>query len=136
MKMVPVERERHAGKGWRRPVGYGFAAKQVIAPLGGSEFAFAVAAMPIGFPRHGGRSLPMALLGIQKDRTLFVSPTGQWLGRYVPAVFRFYPFSLSRSDGSETTSLCVDEDSGLIVDAAEENAEKFFTADGQLSPTT
>jgi hypothetical protein len=40
-----------------------------------------------------------------------------------------------RSEGSETTSLCVDEDSGLIVDATEENAEKFFTADGQLSPT-
>ena len=38
-----------------------------------------------------------------------------------------------RQEESDETILCVDEDSGLIVDEGEENVEKFFEADGSPS---
>ena len=44
-KLVPVDRERHAGKGWRQPTGYGFAATQAVTPLMGAEFAKAAVAI-------------------------------------------------------------------------------------------
>ncbi len=135
-KSVPVSRERHSGKGWRHPAGYGFVAADTIAPLGGSEFAHAAAAMPIAFIERSGHFLPVALLGLAKGSNVFVGPGGQWLGGYVPAVLRAYPFSLMRGEGSEQTFLCVDEDSGLIVDGDGETVEKFFEPDGSPSAMT
>jgi hypothetical protein len=43
-----------------------------------------------------------------------VGTTGQRLVGYVPSVLRAYPFSLLSSGEKET--LCIDEDSGLVVD--------------------
>ena len=135
-KIVPVDRGRHGGKGWRHPAGYGFAAAYAVVPLGGSEFAYAVPAMPIGFVEQSGHYLPVALMAFTKGQNVFVGPTGQWLGSYVPAILRTYPFSLVRVQGTEQTTFCIDEDSGLIVDEAGENVEKFFEADGSPSPAT
>src|SRR5262249_19055620 len=64
-------------------------------------------------------------------RNMFVAPAGQWLGTYVPARLRTYPFLLLRGEGSDQMLLCVDEDSGLVVDDAE--TEPFFAEDGSPS---
>lgn len=135
VKIVPVDRERYASKAWRHPVGYGFATRISVLPLGASEFRHAVPAMPIGFVARSGRYIPAALVAVMKARNVFVGPTGQWLGGYVPATLRAYPFSLRRVEGSEPT-LCIDEDSGLVADASEEQVEKFFEADGTRSAMT
>jgi hypothetical protein len=136
VKIIPVDKERHAGKGWRRPVGYGFVAADALVPLGGSEFANAVPAMPIGFVETSGHYLPVGLMALTKGSNVFVGPTGQWLGNHVPAVLRSYPFSLRRSGETEPATLCIDEDSDLIVDDAGESVERFFEADGTPSATT
>ena len=60
-----------------------------------------------------------------------MAPKGEWFTGYVPATLRTYPFSLLASAGGEPT-LCVDEDSGLVV-PADDKTEKFFNADGSLS---
>jgi hypothetical protein len=46
-------------------------------------------------------------------------------------VLRSYPFSLRSSAGGGEPTLCVDEDSGLVV-PADDKTEKFFEADGSL----
>src|SRR4051812_12043050 len=114
VKVVPVDKERHRGKGWRRPMGYSFISNDLVVPVGGSEFPYAVLAMPIGFIEQSGHYVPVALMGLSQGKNVFVGPAGQWLGSYVPAVVRSYPFSLSREDGQEGT-LCFDEDSGLVA---------------------
>jgi hypothetical protein len=131
--VVAVDREKHAGKGWVSPVGYGFASSQALLPWVGMEFSTAAAAMPIGFVEQAGRYLPVAVLSPVQGRNLFIGPDGQWLGNYVPAVLRGYPFLLLRSEGGENATLCIDEGSGLIVDANEE-VQKFFEEDGSPSP--
>jgi len=136
VNMVPLDRARHAGKGFRRGTGYGFVARDSVVPLGWSEFALAGPAMPIGFMQQGENYVPVALLGLAKGSNLFVGPEGQWLGHYVPAMLRVYPFYLVRNAGSEQAILSVDEDSGLVVDASGENVEKFYEPDGTPSPTT
>jgi hypothetical protein len=133
--IVSVDRERHVGKGWRRP-GYTFAAANAVAPLVGSEFANAALAMPIGFIEQSGRYMPVAVMALAQGSNLLIGPNGQWIGKYVPAILRCYPFYLSRSEGKDEAILCVDEDSGLVVDEdGAENVEKFFEIDGKLSPT-
>ena len=68
-------------------------------------------------------------------RSFFVGPAGQWLGTYVPAALRSYPFRLGRVEGGEEVALCIDEDSGLVVEA-DGVAEAFFDADGTRSATS
>jgi hypothetical protein len=136
VNIFPVDKVRHTGKGWRRPMGYGFVAAEALAPISGSEFANAATAMPIGFVEKAGRYWPVGLMGLTKGSNVFVGPTGQWLGNYVPAVLRSYPFSLRRTSETEPPILCIDEDSDLIVDDAGENAEKFFEADGTPSSSS
>ena len=134
MKLVPVNGERLAGKGWRRLRNWSFAAKDAVLPLVGFEFARVATTMPIAFIAHSGRYVPAAVMSPVKGRNLYVAASGQWLGSYVPAALRGYPFALVRVKDAEKLALCVDEDSGLIV-AADEATEKFFEVDGSPSAT-
>jgi hypothetical protein len=132
VKLVAVDSEKHAGKGWRPRTGYAFAATQAVIPLVGAEFAQAARAMPIAFIEQAGRYIAVAVMSLSLGRNLFIGPSGQWLGGYVPALLRSYPFLLLRPEGGEKMILCVDEDSGLIVDA-DADSQKFFEEDGAPS---
>lgn len=91
-------------------------------------------AMPIAFIEQSGRYLPVAIMSPLQGRNLFIGPKGQWLGIYVPAALRSYPFSLARVEGSDKVVVCIDEDSGWVVDAAANaDATKFFEEDGSPS---
>ena len=116
VKMVPVDRRSHAGKALRQGAGYGFAADQTLVPITAAEFATAAIAMPIAFIEHSKRYLPVAVTSPIQGRNLFISPTGQWLGTYIPAALRSYPFRLGMAEGSTVVSLWIDEDSGAVVD--------------------
>ena len=131
VNIVPVDRDRHEGKGWRHPAGYGFAKNDAVVPLVASEFAKAALTLPIGFVEQSGFFVPVMLTSPFPGRNVVVGPKGEWFTGYVPAVLRAYPFSLRASGGGEAR-LCVDEDSGLVV-AADEKTEKFFNEDGTLS---
>jgi hypothetical protein len=130
--IVVLDRKRHAGKGWRHPVGYSFASTEAAVALVASEFARAALALPIAFVEHADFFVPVMLTSPMPSRNAAVGPAGQWFVGYVPAVLRAYPFSLRTSAKQEI--LCVDEDSGLIVDE-DHTTEKLFEADGSISPS-
>lgn len=127
---APVSRDRHAGRSYLRPVGYGVAAMEAVAPLVAAELPRAALAMPIAFVEQEGRFRLVALLSLQPGQNLYVGPDGRWLGAYVPAALRGYPFALLRQEATAQSVLCVDETSGLVVDAGTPGAEPFF-AEGE-----
>lgn len=95
-----------------------------------TEVRSAASAFPIAFVKHQNNYFPVAILGLDEGVNLFVDETGRWLGAYVPAAFRVWPFSVSTNERGDKL-LCVDEDSGLIDDGSE--GEIFFNGDGTLS---
>jgi hypothetical protein len=133
--IVPITASRHSGKAWRRPGNLAFASELSVAELIGGEFAAAVLALPIGFIQQGGSYLPVAVMSPVAGRNLFVGPDGQWLGAYLPATLRAYPFRLGRVADSDNVSLCIDEDSLLVVDA-DGVAESFVDTEGNPTPAT
>jgi hypothetical protein len=133
VNVVPVDRDRHAGKGWRRPVGYKFAETDAVVALVASDFSKAALSLPIGFVEQFGFFVPVMLTSPVPSHNVVVGPTGQWLTAYVPAVLRAYPFSTGTSAGGEDI-LCIDEASGLVVDA-DDTTEKFFESDGSFAPS-
>lgn len=100
-----------------------------MCPLVAQELPKAVMHLPVGFVRAGEEIVPVAVLGVQPGRNLFVAADGRWLGGYVPAAYRGYPFVLANADDGRQV-LCVDEASGLLNETA---GEAFFAGDGSPS---
>ncbi len=126
--IIPVTRERHAGQRWLRYPSYAFAARDPVAPLVAAELPRAATALPVGLIARGESFALVAVLGLAPGQNLLVSSAGQWLGRYVPAVYRGYPFQLLETEDGQQV-LGIDEDSGLLTDAPD--GEPFFDDAGQ-----
>lgn len=122
-----VNKEAHATKTWTRFTDYGFAAGKMVAALGAAEVPRSALAMPLAFIEIEGSPSLVAVLGLRPDQNVFVGPDGKWLGAYVPAVFRGYPFKLAKT-GENQFSLCVDESSRLVRE--DSTGERFFNEDG------
>jgi hypothetical protein len=132
LKLSAVTQQSYADKSWTRYTSYSFASKSGIAPLAGAEITKAIAGgLPIAFVKEKDRFFLGAVLSLSPGTNLFVAPTGQWIGKYVPAAFRSYPFMLAKAEGKDELILCMDEDSGLVKD--DKSAEPFFDDQGQLS---
>lgn len=129
--IVPISRQRHGDKHWKRFSSYTFAANDALAPLALAELSKAATALPIAFIEQDDRFIPAALMGFRAGQNLLVSAAGQWLGRYIPAAYRSYPFQLVKADNGQQV-LCVDESSGLISDGVE--GDCLFEPDGQPNP--
>lgn len=127
--IVPVSRDRHGALQWRSPAGYSFAAGDAVAPLVVQELPKAAMTLPIGFVPDNGQFVPVAVQGLQSGKNLLVAPDGRWLGGYVPALYRGFPFALALTETGQQV-LCVNEDSGLVGTTGE---QPFFKEDGQPS---
>lgn len=126
---IPVSKESHAGKRWKRIVNYSFAARDAVAPLVIQELPRALMHLPIGFIKQDEQFVPVAILGLPSGQNLFVTPDGRWIGGYTPAAYRGYPFLLATtSDGQR--ALILDQESDLIN---ETEGEPFFDEDGTPS---
>jgi hypothetical protein len=125
---VPLSRAAHGGKRLNRTPGYAFSSSQIMVPLVAPELPRAAGGgMPVAFARAGAAFLPVAVLGIEPGRNLFVNMAGQWLADYVPAALRSRPFAMGRQEGNLV--LCVDENSTELTDG--EEGEPLFAEDGK-----
>ena len=130
-QIVPITKQNHSDKSWNRFSSYTFTAKDNLAPIAAAEIPKAVHAFPLAFVKYQENYTLVALLSLTPGTNMFVAPGGQWLGAYVPSVFRCYPFMLANAEGQEDPVLCVDDASDLIK--AEKGAEPFFDEQGELS---
>lgn len=122
-----VSRERHSNKRWQRYTSYAFAANDAVAPLVIQELTKAAAVLPVGFMASGDHFMPVAVQGLAPGANLWVAPNGRWLGGYIPAVYRAYPFKLANAPDNQQV-LCVVENSGLLSDT---DGEPFFDEAGE-----
>ena len=129
--IVPVTKEQHALKHWRRYTNYKFSSADTVAGLVAAELPKACMSMPIGFFRQDDRFILVALLGLGNERNLFVDAQGRWIGGYIPAAYRAHPFRLANSNDQQV--LCIDEASDLVTDPTQDSSEAFFDEKGEPS---
>jgi len=113
-KIEALSGERHAHKFWQRYPSYDFARAEAVTSLVASELPKAIMSLPVAFLQQGDAYVPVAVLGLEPGKNLFVAQNGRWIGQYVPAALRGYPFVLLRN--GEQLVMCADEESGLIGD--------------------
>ena len=131
MQVLAVTPGNHAHKTWRAVRNYDFAAGWAMQPVVQAEAEKVAANFPMAFHQRDATWDLVALLGVQPGHSLVVSPQGQWLGRYIPALIRAYPFTLATPKGAPAPVLCVDESTGLVGEGGDGTA--FF--DGSGKPT-
>jgi hypothetical protein len=127
---VAVSREAHRHMGWKPWKHMSFAIEWAVVPIVGAEVPKAAMTLPIAFLKQGERFILHALTGIEPGRNLFITDEGQWLGSYVPAALRGFPFALAEAEGQWV--LCISETSGLMVEAHKAD-KKFFDDQGEIS---
>jgi hypothetical protein len=130
-QFTAVTRECYAGKKWQRSGGYGFAAKEALAPVVVAELARVARVLPLAFLQEGGRFILVAVLSLTPGRNMLVGADGRWLGHYIPACFHSYPFRLCPTKETGQLVLCIEAD-GVAVGSA---GEEFFDQEVNLSPT-
>jgi hypothetical protein len=131
-ELAAITPERHAKKVWKHVTDYAFVAEDAGIPLVGAELGKAALAMPIGLIKIDAGYQLVAITSLQPGTNLYVAPDGKWLGGYIPAALRGYPFKLAQQEGAEKVVLCINEGSGLVVENTEDG-NPFF--DDQDQPT-
>ena len=128
-----VSRAEYENKRWKKITNLFFAQQDNLAPIGVSEFPRAMMATAVGFLPIENNLLPVAIQGLVSGQNWFVGPDGKWVGDYLPAIYGCYPFRLARME-NDNLVLCIDEESGLVTDKWDEEAELFFDAEHNPSP--
>jgi hypothetical protein len=131
-ELAAITPERHAKKVWKRDTDYAFVAEDSVIPLVGAELSKVALAMPTGFIKLDDGYQLVAITSLQRGQNLYVAPDGKWLGGYIPAALRGYPFQLAQHEGAGEFILCINEASGLVVENTEDG-NAFF--DDQDQPT-
>ncbi|MDA1370925.1 MAG: SapC family protein [Proteobacteria bacterium] len=131
-EFTAVTPKTHAKKVWKNVTDYLFAAADTVIPLVGAELNKVVPVMPVGFIKQEAGYQLVGITSLQPGQNLYVAPDGKWLGTYIPAALRAYPFLLLKPENAEKSILCVNEGSGLVVESTE-GGNAFF--DEQNQPT-
>ena len=124
---VPISAARHAKVSIEASDSYAFSAGVNAVPLMAIEFARASAEYAIVFAAEGEESMPVVVLGVRNEQTLYLSADAHWKADYIPAFIRRYPFVFSQQENTYT--LCVDESwSGCNKDG---KGERLFDEKGE-----
>jgi hypothetical protein len=131
--VTPISQSRHAKWSVKPDARYAFAAESNAVPLMTVEFVAAAHEFPIVFSTDADAVLPIAVMGIDANKSLFVGQDGKWTSHYIPAFIRRYPFVFSASEDGKTLTLCIDE-SYEGLDRKGKDGQRLFADDAQRTP--
>lgn len=110
-----------------RPLGYARGANVIPALL--DEFVPAAGEMPIAFIPGADHPSAVFVTGLRPGSNLFIDEAGHWVGAYVPAYLRRYPFIIGDVPNGQPI-LCMDAD---YEGFNETSGTPLFAEDGKPS---
>lgn len=128
---VLLNRDLHRSKKVAPAQSMAFTKNANAVHLVGAEFGDASKEYAVVFATQpDGQVSPVAVLGFRNNENLMLGDDGKWLGKYMPAFIRRYPFVLADM-GSDQKSVCIDAAYDGFNDAV---GEPLFDADGGNTP--
>ncbi|MEX1198727.1 MAG: SapC family protein [Pseudohongiellaceae bacterium] len=133
-RWTAVSRQQHANARWKPRKGFEFARPLQVVDVLIPELSKLLPHYALAFIQRDGNWQPVALLGIGGEKNLYVDADGKWLGRYVPAALRGYPFTLAaREDGDKV--LCLNEAHLATEGTSEDGTQPLFHGEELAEPT-
>jgi hypothetical protein len=110
-KVVPLNKEVHGELYVEGIEGYAHTKETNSIYIAAIEFLQVSREYPIVFAKGADDAVfPVALLGLEKNKNLFVDDKGDWTANYIPAYVRRYPFILATADDNKDNfTVCIDE---------------------------
>lgn len=110
-KVVPLNKEAHGELYIEGIEGYAHTKETNSIYIAAIEFLQVSREYPIVFAKGSDDVVfPVALLGVEKNKNLFVDDKGAWTANYIPAYVRRYPFILATADDNKDNfAVCIDE---------------------------
>ena len=85
------------------------------------------------FAKSGEESVvPVAMLGLQDQKNLFLGNKGEWKSTCIPAYVRRYPFILAADPSGNNFTVCIDESYSGFNTAKE--GERLIDTEGEHGP--
>ncbi len=131
----PLHKETHGNVKLKKPTNV--AGLKTTHALGVvvQEFALAGNQYPIAFVKDqsGEGYFPVAIMGLEQNKNLFVNDQDQFEGMYIPARFTHQPLSVvPNKDDATLFGIAIDMDHELV---SESEGEALFNEDGSESET-
>lgn len=126
---IALSRTQHAEHSYLPRQGFTFAQNQAVAPVLLAELPKVVPHYALGFIKQEAGYQAVALLSFDGQTNLYLHSDGRWLGNYVPASLRGYPFTLANTEDGQK-ALCLDQ-----AHLSEEQGEPLFDEEGNLAGT-
>jgi SapC protein len=134
-KIVPLDKEVHSELHIEGIEGYSHTKETNSIYIAAIEFLQVSKEYPIVFAKRvDDKIFPVALLGLQQSKNLFVDAKGNWTADYIPAYIRRYPFIFATPNENEknpTYTVCIDESFPGFNTAKE--GEPLFDKGGEYS---
>jgi hypothetical protein len=134
-----LDSKQHRNKRLKVPDNYAVTSRMHAAFLTATEFPQACVETPIIFVRTGqqqanGKAVvsSVSLLGLVTSENLRVDEAGRWLGHYVPAFIRRYPFMTVHLEGAPAPSVFVD---AAFEGFSDTEGDRLFDDQGQPTET-
>lgn len=138
-KLKPLKQTDHGHLRLLLVTDHSFARSELVAPIVVDEIADVAREFPIVFPVGG--TLPVALMGVEKDANAYVAMDGKWLATYVPAHIRHYPLAIARVPAQAAQGegamlresrlvVLIDEASPVL---SQSEGQPLFAEDGKLA---
>lgn len=128
-KLSPLNRKEHGEVTLSATTDFGFAAGEILIPVVFFEMADVAREFPLLFVK--GRSLPVALAGIEEGVNAYVGDDGRWLASYVPAKLRAYPFGVGKPrDGGGERAVMLDPQAKELMRS---DGDRLFDRDGNAT---
>jgi len=135
-RYIPVQRSLHQNSGWRAHQELSFATEMALVPLLTEELSNALPHIAVAFSENQQTQSGYEMVGIQSlqpGKNLMIHPDGRWMGGYIPAFYRGYPFAMIQEEGTDNLHLCIDADSDLFHEVIEDGDTPLLAEDGTPS---
>lgn len=135
-RYIPIQRKLHQNSGWKAGQDLSFATEMALVPLLTEELNNTMPYMAIAFSENSQTQSGFELVGIQSlqpGRNLLIHPDGRWMGVYMPAFYRRYPFAMVQEKDTDKLHLCIDTDSPLFHEQMEEGDTALLDDEGAPS---
>lgn len=129
---VPVNSGRHGQSSVEAGADYSFTRNVNSLPLMAVEFPQAAPDYAIVFAGNSEAVMPAVILGVRGNENLYLTKSGEWQAKYIPAFARRYPFIFSSSEDGKTFTLCIDEDFSGFNNKG--RGQRLFTDDAKPTP--
>lgn len=127
-QVVSISKEQHRDWSLKMDNKYFFTEQVNSFPLLSAEFVQSASIYPIVFVGTEETVMPVAIVGLQDQKNLFINETGEWQAEYIPAFVRRYPFVFSSKDDGKTFTVCIDEKCSNWNQTG--SGERLFDSDG------